>query len=171
MNKLFSHLTRLAAVLAIVLGLSAVSPAVVHAQDGGPNADKRNQILEQGLVRLNDWKTKQAINLRHAANAGDKLQTAIDKAKGRGLDVAELETALSAYRPALARAQADHDAAAALLAAHTGFDANGKVLDPQAARQTLVDARKSLNDAHITLTQAVANLRAAVNDWRDHLQK
>jgi len=41
----------------------------VHAQSGGPDGTKRDAKLEQALVRMNDWKIKQEINLRKAGSA------------------------------------------------------------------------------------------------------
>jgi hypothetical protein len=162
-HKLFRFFLAVTAVAAML----AIAPAPVFAQSGGPDGTKRAAALEQGLVRLNDWKTKQEINLRKAGTAGDKLERFIEKAKSKGQDTAALESALADYRAALVEAQADHNSAGAILAGHAGFDDAGKVSDALLARQTLDSARKALNDANITLTQAVATLRAAVNDWRD----
>jgi hypothetical protein len=172
MKNFFLHklgryaLSALMAVTAVV-SLLAIAPAPVYAQSSGPDTQKRNTALEQGLVRLNDWKTKQEINLRHAGTAGDKLQALIDKAKAKGKDTSGLETALADYRGELATAQAAYDSAAATLAGHAGFDASGKVSDGQTARQTLENTRKSLEDAHVKLVKAAADLRAAVREWRE----
>lgn len=163
LNRFFMAAGLALAAAAVMLALLF---APVQAQSGGPETGKRAAALEQGLVRLNDWHTKQEINLRHAAAAGDKLQALIDKAANAGKDVAELETALADYRAGLASAQAGHDSAAALLTAHAGFDADGKVTDALAAKQTLESARSSLQDAHVTLNKAAADLRAAVRAWR-----
>lgn len=174
-NKSFHHTLRVASAvfLAVALFVSslAFAPTPVFAQSSGPTpqdrVEKRDAALEAALVRLNDWSTKQAINLREAGTAGDKLQDRIDKAKANGKDVAALENALAAFRSLLTNAQASHDAAGVILTAHAGFDANGKVTEPAAARQTVLDARKNLMDAHVTLVKALADLRAEIRDWRN----
>jgi hypothetical protein len=162
-----------AALLAAALFVSslALAPAPVFAQSGSPTppakVEKRDAAMEAAFVRLNDWSTKQAINLRKAGSAADKLQALIDKAKAKGKDVSALESALATFRGQLANAQASHDGAAAILAAHAGFDVNGKVTDPTAAHQTNLDARKNLMDAHVSLVKALADLRAEVRAWRN----
>jgi len=174
-NKKFHQTIRIASAvfLAVALFVSslAFATAPVFAQSSGPTpqdrVEKRDSALEAALVRLNDWNTKQAINLREAATAGDRLQERIDQAKQNGKDVSGLESALAAYRGLLSNAQSSHDAAAAILVTHAGFDANGKVTDSAAARQTVLDARKNLMDAHVTLVKAVADLRAEIRAWRN----
>jgi hypothetical protein len=166
-QKLFRYAVSALMAVTAVVSMLAYAPAPVYAQSGGTDGGKRNAALEAALVRLNDWNTKQEINLRHAGTAGDKLQKLIDKAKAKGKDTAALETALAVYRTALTGAQADHDNAAAILSGHAGFDDAGKVTDAKAAKQTLESGRKALNDAHVKLAQAVTNLHAAINDWRN----
>src|SRR5512147_1146665 len=98
-NKQFHHTLRIASavLLAVALFVSslAFAPKPVFAQSSGPTpqdrVEKREAALEAALVRLNDWSAKQAINLREAGTAGDKLQDRIDNAKENGKDVAALE--------------------------------------------------------------------------------
>ncbi len=126
----------------------------------------QDAVLEKGLAAEQKWLAEQAANLTAKEQLITKAQDLINKAQGNGRDVGALQKALDEFKTQIAGAQTSHDQAASLLAEHTGFDANGKVTDASAARQTLKDARQSLSDAHNTIRQAAAYLREAIRDWR-----
>jgi hypothetical protein len=95
-----------------------------------------------------------------------KAQARIDDWKNQGKDTTALETALTALKGQIAAAQAAHDQAADILAAHAGFDDSGKVTDREQARQTVREAGESLRDAQLDLKEARLDLLKAVRDWR-----
>lgn len=173
---------RIAAGAILAVGVAAASlafaPAAVQAQSGGPTPqpaspaaspaklEKRNALLERAYVREQARLKIQTNRLDRAGTAENKLETLIAKARGNGKDVSALESALSAFRDQVEIAQTAHDQAAALLTTHSGFDANGKVTDATAARQTVDGAHKSLTDAGVAFQKATADLRSAVRTWR-----
>jgi post-segregation antitoxin (ccd killing protein) len=130
-----------------------------------PDPDKLAKLAEY-FQKEKDWLNKQATHLQTAYEGAAKVQELIDAARAEGKDVSALEAALAAYNGGLAQAQAEHDNAANIIAAHNGFDDGGGVVDVEAARQTTRSARLSLNDAHIELAQSVHALRQALQDWR-----
>ena len=69
-----------------------------------------------------------------------------------------LQAALSTFQTQIATAQSSHNTTASVLGNHAGFDANGKVTNPDQARQTLLDGRQSLRDAHGVIRQAVEKI-------------
>ncbi len=167
------------AILAVAVALSslAFAPAPVYAQSSGPGAQKTPQAGEKGAkhntaleLAYTREQARLLIQNNHfvlASEAADRLEKFIAKAKENGQDVSALESALSTFNAQLPKAQAAHDQAKSILAAHTGFDANGKVTDPAAAKTTVDDGRKALNDAQVLLRQAGADLHAAVRAWRE----
>ncbi len=118
------------------------------------------------LAQEQKWLSQQQTHLDKANGVVAKVQTYIANQKAQGQDTSSLEAALATYQQQLAAAQASHTTAANVLAAHAGFDNSGKVTNPALARQTLTDAQQALSDAHITLMQAGADLRKALNDYR-----
>lgn len=157
-----------------VLGLAFGAAAPAFAQtppppagaDGAQEAARHQERLERLLQRELDWLEGQTNHLARAGEAVARTQEFIDKAKAEGKDTSGLEAALEAFRAGLAEAQAAHDQAQAGLEARAGFDAAGKVTDPQAARQTVAEAGQALRRAHFTLRQAEIDLRQAVREFR-----
>ncbi len=173
-KKFTSALVTALAVLALVVTTLAFVPvSTVSAESGTtptPNAPKSNPQADQNLAnqfkREQNFLTIQQTHMDKAKLAVPKLQDLINKAKEKGKDVSSLESALATFNTQMASAQAPHDKAAGILATHNGFDDNGKVIDRQAARQTVLNARQALLEAHLDIVQAVANLRLAIVNWR-----
>jgi hypothetical protein len=163
MNK--SNRTGRWMVVAIVMVSLTLAFAGVASAEG--NAQQTtNETLETMLRRENNVLGAQANRLRTANNIATRVQAWIDRLNADGKDTGLLETALSTFKTNLASAQASHDEAAAILAAHNGFDANGKVTDRQAAIETVRSVGSALKTVHRTLSQAVIELRKAIIDWR-----
>ncbi len=171
--------TAAVAVLTAVMGLSALAlvSAPVFAQAPSPTpsapqtspADKaaqRDQRLENALSRENKWLGVQANNLQRMGQIAGKAQALIDQAKAKGIDVSALQAALNTFNSQVANAKSNHDTASGILSTHSGFDANGKVTDASVARETILDARQSLEDAHLTMRQAAVDLRGAIRTFR-----
>jgi hypothetical protein len=156
----------------VALGLMFGSASPAFAQDSTPpvnateRAENRDGRLANTYQRLLNWEDRQALNLERAAEVAAKAQTYIDEQKAAGRDTSGLEAALASFNAARPEAQADHDAAAAVLATHAGFDDAGAVTDVSAARQTVIDAGQSLASARITLAAARLEMRAALADFR-----
>jgi hypothetical protein len=98
-----------------------------------------------------------------------KVAARIAALKQKGIDTSSLEAALAAFQGQVAKAKLQHDAAASILGTHAGFDANGKVTDRDAARNTVKTAGEDLRSAHKILVDARKDLVKAVRDFRsDH---
>ncbi len=157
---------------AAAFGLAITTASPAFAQDTTPpvnttqRAENRDTRLANTYQRLLNWEDRQALNLERAAEVATKAQAYIDEQKAAGRDTRGLEAALAGFNTARAEAQADHDAAAAVLATHAGFDDTGAVTDVNAARQTLIDANQNLASARLTMTAARLEMRAALADFR-----
>jgi prefoldin subunit 5 len=133
---------------------------------GADAAGWRTAALERVYSREQTWLSVQADNLSRANNATGRMADVIEKLKSNGKVVKDLEKALSVFEEQLGDVQSSHDKAAAVLAAHNGFDPDGKVTDAREALETVKDAGNALRDAHRALRQAVLDLRQAVREWR-----
>ncbi len=163
----------LTGVLALVValgGLLLAPAAPAYADTGTPPAPNAGARVGERLARLYEreqhWLEVQADNLTRANEMVTRAQARIDELKGQGKDTTVLETALAALKEQIAEAQAAHDQAAGILAAHAGFDDTGKVTDREQARQTVTDAGDALRDAQLALKQAHLDLLKAIHDWR-----
>ncbi len=146
----------------LTLGLGA-PPAYADDTAGTPGP----RALERAYRRQQKALTVQQGNLDKANGAVSKVQSWIDLLNGKGVDTTALTAAVSAFQTQVATAQTAHDSAAAILSAHAGFDADGKVTDAEQAQQTVATAHQALSDARETLRQAREDLRAALRKFRE----
>lgn len=150
--------------LLTVLAVSMLAnPSTVLAK---PAIAPGDPALKQALQAEQRWFNAQQDAINKTDQAASDVQKVIDAASADGLDVTALQNALNAFNSALSSVKSEHQAAESLINTHNGFDGNGEVTERQAARQTVLDIRTHLMQAHVTLTQAVHNLHNAVLDWR-----
>jgi hypothetical protein len=149
----------------------AVPAAPAFADEEDPPSAERSRDgstrLETAFAREKGWQSRQSANLARAGTAADKLGALIEKAKANGVDTGDLETALAQFEGQLASAEESHGEADAIIGAHAGFNAGGKVTDSEQALETVKSARDALGDAAETLKGAVQDLWGAVKAWRE----
>ncbi len=95
-----------------------------------------------------------------------RVETLITRAKENGNDVSALETALAEFKSEESDARVVLNSASSLLAAHPGFDANGKVTDRAVAKTTLDDGHTKFQDIRAVIVDGAKNLRDALKAWR-----
>jgi peptidoglycan hydrolase CwlO-like protein len=155
----------------IVSVLPAISVFAAPVVDD-PNPDRGQDFyprLEKAFERVQNWYKKQGEFLAKADDYISKAKTFIGKAEQRGLDASALRSLLVSFESSLPMVQAAHDRAGAIISAHNGFDANGKVTDPEAAAQTVKDAASALQEgrqAHLGKGKALAEAIRAF--WKDN---
>ena len=161
-------LTMLLAVTLVIA--TPVVPA--FAEDGTPpppTGERLDQQLEQCLERLGEWRGVQSNNLERAAQAIERIEQALDKAKSLGIDVSEGEALLAQMVSRLASANDHHDQASAILNAHQGYDGDGSVLDREQAGDTCRTGRDELanaRDSLLDMRQLAGELRQLAREWR-----
>ena len=142
---------------------------------GKPDKEKAKEALAKGFEKQYERVVKNAKEFKaHLDKANDlakKAQEFIAERKSKGIDTAAAEAALTAFTAQLKEAQSSYDEAKKILDAHSGFDANGKVTDREAAKQTLLDASKALREGQKTLTKAVRDVQKAIKDIRKDKSK
>lgn len=154
-------------IFAVLVGLFA---SVTPAQAGTSNPpwpmfDKT--VLEKMYQSALTMLPKQAASIEKAKTTEvTNAQTYIDKKKAEGKDTVAMEAALAAFVAKLPEIQALHDKAAAILATHAGFDADGKVIDLEKAIETAFEANGYIMEASGMLTEARFNLAKVIGDWK-----
>ena len=148
------------AVLAFLVGVW-VAPALAAAPD-----EQEHRGLEYRLK----WALLRVDVLQdHLDNAGEAavlLQELIADEQADGHDTSILEAALDAFESSRGTAQSLRNTAAQILDDKVGFDDEGKVVDPQAARETLKSGRETMNEARKTMREARQDLREAMREYR-----
>ncbi len=160
-------LTLLAGATLAAAPLPAYAAGDTPPTSPAPNASARSGATVEHLYQREQ--TALGIQADHLTKAGEiagKVQDWIDKLAEQGQDVTDLKAALASYNDSLDSAQSAHDQAAGILETHAGLDANGKVTDLQAARETVRTAGQALRECRRTLLQAARNLRQAARAWR-----
>ena len=95
------------------------------------------------------------------------VQTLIDKAKANGKDVSALQAAFDSYKAAFEKGKPIYEQAKTTVAAHDGFDANGKVTDLEKAKATVKSLADTLKQYRDTVGDAFRTLREAIKAFRE----
>lgn len=170
-----SILLKNALVVALILGIGlAAFPATRVFAAGlndpsNPPGDhpKVDALLEKIWAREQTLYQRQNDRLAKADEFFARVQSGIDKATAKGYDASGVQAALDALEAAVDAARPIHENAASIIAAHAGFDANGKVTDRAQARETVKLLGQSLRDYRSTVGDPFKALREAVKAFRE----
>ncbi|GAB4478767.1 MAG: hypothetical protein Kow00124_23580 [Anaerolineae bacterium] len=163
----------LLAAAAIAAAALLAFPTVTYAQGEGPAAPPAGTPREPGpfaLVRIEMNLSCQADRLYLSGRAVDRTEAWIEALQKQGIDTADLESALADFSAALAEAQGYHDEAQRIFDARAGFDEDGRVTDPEAARETIRGTLENLREANYVLSGATLELRLAIHEFRGVLR-
>ncbi len=157
---------------ALALGLAAFPSLNVYAlapseppapATPGPISNDR---LEQIWAKEQSAYDRLGTLLDRSDELITKAQGLIDQAKSNGKDVSALQAALDAFADAVKRAHPVYESAKGIIAAHQGFDADGKVTDAQKAIQTVRDLRDKLKEIRQIISGPAKALREAIRAFR-----
>lgn len=126
-----------------------------------------NGRLEKAFAGLQKLVEKQSQNLQRADKFIAKVEDLIGKAKANGQDTSALEAAVAAFKTQRGEAAKLNSAVADIIKAHAGFDASGKVINPEQAKNTLETGHDSLKEARGIFVDAFKNLRETFKAWRE----
>jgi hypothetical protein len=159
------------AIAVLMVAAAMLMPAgTALASSPTTTPEAKQQGLHQHLMnwyqREQKWLSLQEDNLQKTGKVIARLQEFIDSQKEKGKDTSALEAALSTYQAQIDTAKSYHTNAANILAAHEGFDVNGQVTNTESARQTLLDGRQALREAHRIMQKSRNELLRAIADYR-----
>jgi len=115
-------------------------PVPVDSQNGYPR-------LERVFRRLQRQVERQGRALVQGDHLVERAQTLIDKAKEKGLDASKVQVALDELVAVVPAVKDAHVESVSIVEEHAGFDQDGKVTNPDHARQTVETLRKALGVA------------------------
>jgi hypothetical protein len=166
LKKLF--LVVMIAAIGLLAWPAATASAAGTSKDGTPPTtgivtDARLEVAwarAQGTYRL------QGDRLGRADDFISKVQKLLNKAKDKGWDTSAVQSALDAFTAALPAARSVHGTGAAIIASHTGFDADGHVLDRAAALESVRALRQAITDTHAAMNGTGEALLRAIQAFR-----
>lgn len=152
--------------LLAALGLAAL-PLVSTSAAGEYNPPvPQGQVTNERLERV--WARQLRIYERMGRTEEfiERVQKLIDRARGNGKDVSEVQSALDAFKSAAKEAQPVYESIKGMIDSHQGFDNDGKVTDPEKARETVKALHDKFKEIHETMNGTGKALRQAIRDFR-----
>lgn len=149
------------AALVLLIGTFGTAAAEQRSPAQPPKAPKYAELEQQLRLRVAQARSLDEM-LKRDARRSDEIAAKIARAKADGKDTAAIEQALATYREQIAAARATWQTATAALKAHAGFNAAGKVTDPDKARALLKAAGAALEQSYRTARGAEELLNKAL---------
>jgi hypothetical protein len=125
------------------------------------------QRLEAAFERQQQNLVRQAENIQKMRTISSEAQQRLDALKANGKDVSSLEAALATFNGKLLEINTSHQSAADLVAAHPGFGNNGKVIDIEISKNTLINIHDALKATRQLMADASRELRQALRSFRE----
>lgn len=167
MTKTFFNKTVLFALI-VALGLSSLSVFGVGAAGlNDPTTAAQGQITNERLEKI--WARQ--LTAYHRIGKADqfieKVQKLIDRASANGKDVSAVQAALEAFNEAVKDAKPIYESMNGIVNSHQGFDDNGKVTDPEKARETVQEMREKMKELKTALDGTAKALHEAIRAFRE----
>ena len=152
----------------LVLGLAVmpfVSASAAGEYEPTPPPDK--QISNERVERI--WARQLRIYERMGRTDEfvERVQKLIDRAKANGKDVSAVQAALDAFKAAVKDAQPIYESVKGILNSHQGFDSNGKVTDPEKAKETVKAIHEKFKEIRETMNGTRKELHEAIKAFRE----
>ncbi len=166
MKKLFKNTILFALVAA--LGLASLPlVSVAAAGQASTPVPPQGQLPNERLERIWEHQLRVYERMGRADELTQRVQQLIDRAKAKGKDVSEVQTALDAFEAAIKKAQPIYESTKGIVNSHQGFDDNGKVTDPAKAQETVLAMRGKSKEIKDTLNGTGQALREAIKAFRE----
>ena len=170
--KLFFKKTMLFALTAalVVAAMPFVSVLAAGANDPTPPPPDRqitNQKLEKAWARQLQIYERIGNHFDRVDALIERVQNLIDKAKRNGKDVSAVQAALDAFESAVKEAHPIYESGKGIVNSHQGFDENGKVTDPEKAKETVKAMHDKLQGIKAAMNGTGRALREAIKAYRE----
>jgi hypothetical protein len=133
----------------------------------GEGGKLQHAALERLFKRAEFNHENQSKVINQADKLGNRIAEIIARAKENGKDTAVLEKALADFNEIIGEARLKFDQTGKLIKLHAGFDAEGKVVDAEAARTTLEQIHTGNKEVRQTVGDALKGLRGAGKAFRE----
>jgi hypothetical protein len=169
MKKLFKKMMLLALVAALaVASLPLVSVSAAGADDPQPpQGQVTNEKLEKIWARQQSTYEKIGNGFDRADGFISRAQMLINKANANGKDVSAVQAALDAFDAAIKEAHPLYESGKGIINSHQGFDSNGKVTDPEKAKETVRSMGEKLKEIKAAMNGTGKALKEAIKAFRE----
>lgn len=157
----------LAALLAAAIPFAGVSAMGQNDPATPPSAEISKEKLEQVWARQLRTYDRLGRGFERADDFIARAQNLIDKASANGKDVTALQAALEAFEASIKEAHPIYESAKGIVNSHQGFDQNGKVTDPEKAKETVRSMGEKLKEIRSVLDGTGRALREAIRAFRE----
>ena len=97
----------------------------------------------------------------------ERVQKLIDRAEANGKDVSAVQAALDAFAAAVKEANPIYESMKGIINSHQGFDDNGKVTDPEKAKETVSSMHEKMLEIKTVMDGTGRALREAIRAFRE----
>jgi division protein CdvB (Snf7/Vps24/ESCRT-III family) len=170
-SNFFKKFVLFAMTAALLIAAVPVTNVSAAGEYDPPTPPANGQIANERLERIWTRELKVYERLGKAFDRSDtfieKVQARIDQAAKNGKDVTAVQAALDAFEAAVKDAHPIYENAKGIINSHKGFDENGKVKDPEQAKETVRDMRDKLNEIKSTMGGTLKALHQAIKAFRE----
>jgi len=168
MFKKFVLLALVAALGVAALPFSSVSAAGLTDETTPPkNTEMANEKLERSWERATRINERVGKIFEQADMVIEKIQARIDEENEAGADTSAVQAALDVFKVTVEEARPIYESAQDVIAAHEGFDDEGKVTDSEKAVETLKSLGESLREIREITGDSRKTLREAIKAFRE----
>ena len=171
MKSIFKKTLLLALVAALmVASLPLVGVSAAGVDDPNPpqpDGQASNERLERVWARQLRLYEKIGNGFERDEEFTGKVQKLIDRAKENGKDVSAVQAALDAFESALKDVHPVYESGKGIVNSHQDFDENGKVTDPEKAKETVQAMGEKLKEIKDAMGGTGKALREAVKAFRE----
>ena len=168
MFKKFVLIALVAALSLAALPISSVSAAGLGDETTPPEKkEMTGERLEKLWERVLNVNERVGKRFERADKVTARIQALIDKANEKGMDTAAVQAALDSFSTSIAEARPIYENAQSVIAAHEGFDEDGKVVDAKKAAATVKSLRASLREIRTLTSENGKALREAIKAFRE----
>ncbi len=156
--------------LALVAALGLASLPIVSVFAAGqndPTPPPQAQLTNDRLELV--WARELRVYNRMGRVDGltERAPRLIDRAKANGKDVTAVQAALDAFETQWKAANPTYESIKGIINSHQGFDANGKVTDPEKAKATVKEMHDKFKEIRATLNGTGKALHEAIQAFRE----
>jgi len=157
--------------VALVVALGLASLPFLNVSAAGLNdptlTAAQGQITNERLEKIWAHQLRMYEQMGKTDEFIEKIQKLIDRASANGKDVSALQAALDAFADAWKAAKPIYESMKGIIHSHQGFDDNGKVTDPEKAKETVKAMAEKLREIKAAMGGTGKALREAIQAFRD----
>lgn len=150
-----------------LVGVSAAGNTLTNAYDPlPPQGHVSNERLERIWARQLHLYERIGNGFERSDAFVERVQKLIDRAKENGKDVSAVQAALDDFETALKDAHPIYESGKGIVNSHQGFDNDGKVTDPEKAKETIKAMGEKLKEIKDAMGDTGRALHEALRAFR-----